>query len=113
MKSTSITSLFGGLLLAGCATVAGQGPTAPVPAAPVPASIAPAPGAAPGSADTCGRAAFDGLIGQPVGDAAAFRGAGVTFRVIYPGDTVPDDLVADRINIYADTVGTITSLDCF
>lgn len=98
-------------LTAACGAVSLSGGNAP-PTAPS-AGIAPAPGVMPDGPDTCGRAQFEGLIGQPVGDAAAFRDAGVTFRVIYPGDPVTDDFVAGRLNVYATALGTIESLDCF
>lgn len=82
----------------------------------------PATGAAPAETggppavageDTCGAAPFVSLIGQPVGDAAAFRDAGLTFRVIYPGDAVTADFSPTRLNIIADTFGTITAMECY
>ncbi len=96
------------LVLAGCAAV-----PAPEAAAPPPIVLDGIPPPAFGGPDTCGRAAYEPLVGQPVGDGAALRAAGATFRVIYPGDDVGTDANPARLNVYADAIGTITALDCF
>ena len=59
--------------------------------------------------DTCGAAAYSGLVGTSI--AAVTLPEGI--RVIAPDTAYTEDFRPDRINIRTDANGVITSVECF
>ncbi|QGX99606.1 hypothetical protein EI983_15565 [Roseovarius faecimaris] len=81
-----------GLLLAGCMQT-----TAPAPA--------------PDPDDSCGKAMFADLVGEPAANHS-FDAAPGDVRVIYPGQAVTMDHRPDRLNVDVNRNGDIGRLWC-
>ncbi|MDQ2090896.1 I78 family peptidase inhibitor [Marimonas arenosa] len=62
------------------------------------------------SADACGAAQYNGLIGAPVAQADFSGHAAV--RIIPPGTAVTMDYRQDRLNVETDGAGIITRIYC-
>lgn len=60
--------------------------------------------------DTCGAAAFEHLVGQPLDEA--FFGAALNMRIIRPGDFVTMDVNPQRLNVQVDEGGVIERVYC-
>lgn len=77
-----------------------------------------APGAAPDSAktepqpaDTCGRAAFADLVGQPAPAPDDIDASGPV-RIIPHDGLVTMDFLPHRLNVRLDADGTVVSVEC-
>jgi PBP1b-binding outer membrane lipoprotein LpoB len=66
----------------------------------------------PASADTCGMARFQNLIGQPARaiDRSTLP-AGT--RILEPNSIVTQDFRQDRLNIFTSADGRVSSMRCF
>lgn len=76
-----------------------------------PAAAAPTTREEATAQDTCGAAAYRGMIGTPL--AATTFPATPNIRVIQPDTVVTQDFRADRLNVIVDASGVITALECY
>lgn len=67
--------------------------------------------AEPSPENACGAASLQGLVGQPSSVLAAMTFSTAT-RFIGPDTAVTMDYSAERLNIYFDEAGVITSVAC-
>ncbi len=62
-------------------------------------------------ADHCGLSALPSLRGQPMERLADYRLPG-PLRVLWPGQEITNEIVADRLNAEVDVTGRILRLNC-